>query len=89
MARAGWRETPLRGTYDWMGPEHSPRDIRTSKAHLVSGGLALAQRSPDEVVVALLGRCDRGRTSDQGALLNVTIHPSTPNGAMGDEIALA
>ena len=88
MVWTGWRDTPLRASYEWIGPEHNPRDVRTLKYHLVSGGLAFVQRSPDEIV-AVIGRCDHGRTSDMGTVLNVTIPPSTPNGALADEIVLA
>ena len=54
----------------------------------MSGGLAIAQRSSGEIV-AVIGRGDHVRTSDMGAVMNVTIRPSTPNGELADEVALA
>ena len=88
MVWAGWWTTPPRATYAWMGPEHTTKDLGIPKSHLASGGLAFVQRSPDEVVTAM-ARWGLERTIELGAVLNVTVHHSTPKNSLADEIVLA
>ena len=58
-----------------IGPTHSAKKLRVSKHHLDTGGIVYVVRPPAEIAaIAIRGKNER--TTEDGALLNVSTHMS-------------
>ena len=72
--------------FHWIGPVRNAKDLRALKQHLPSGGIVYVQRPPSDFA-AIVSRGAQERTSEAGAMLNVSTNPSfIPNGALTSEI---
>ena len=75
--------------YNWIGPTHNAKHLRSIKQHLESVGIAYAQRSPGEFD-ALANRGPHDRATGSGTLLSVSVHSSIgPACALAMEIDAA
>lgn len=72
--------------FNWIGPDHNPKDLRALENHLASGGIVYVLRSAGDFS-AIVSRGSHGRTSDSGTMLNVSLHASlVPNGTLAHDI---
>ena len=75
--------------YNWIAPHNTAEDLRGGKSHLDNGGVVSAQRAQGEIA-AIVSRGANGKTTEEGAMLNVTKHdPSNPTGPLAQEIEMA